>query len=92
MRILLGLNLVDGVQHHHALGDLRRVVLKLATVRVAAPDSKRRSRSSHHFISAMTLFNSAGMSAIAAREMPIDPSACFRATMLNVANAASLSG
>ena len=39
---LLGLDLVHGVEHHHALGDLGLVVLELAACRVAAPDAKRR--------------------------------------------------
>ena len=37
---LLGLNLVDGVEHDHPFGNFGRVVLKLAGVILPAPDAK----------------------------------------------------
>ena len=40
---LLGLDLVNGVEHDHALGHLGRVVDELAAARVAAPDSESRA-------------------------------------------------
>jgi len=35
---LRALDVMDGVKHNHAFGDVRRVIAKLAAVRVAAPD------------------------------------------------------
>jgi hypothetical protein len=46
---LLGLDLVDGVEDHHAFGDGRGVILKSALTFLTAEDAKRGSR--HHFIS-----------------------------------------
>ena len=53
------LDLVDHVEHDHALVHLRGVIHELAAaVFVAAPDSES---DRFHFISSMTCFNSAGM-------------------------------
>jgi hypothetical protein len=46
---LLGLDLVDGVEDHHAFGDGGGVVLKSALTFLTAEDAKRGGR--HHFIS-----------------------------------------
>src|SRR6202140_3318140 len=42
----LGLDLVHGVEHDHALGDVARIVFEFSTVAVAAPDPERRC--GHH--------------------------------------------
>ena len=41
---LLGLDLMDGVQHDHPLGELGRVLFELPARGVAAPDLQRRGR------------------------------------------------
>ena len=44
VRRLLGLDPVDGIQHHHPLLHLGRVIDEFAALRIAAPDSKHRLR------------------------------------------------
>ena len=88
---LVGLNLVHGIEHHHALGDLGRIIVERRR-----PARRRarfeRSRSSCHcyFISSMTCFSSAGISGIGARDTSIPRRAPLRTTKLKVACTAVL--
>ena len=88
---LRGLNLVDRVEHDHAVGYGRRVVFKPPALAIAAPDSKRCSVG-HHFIASITAFSSLGISGIGARPSSMLPSALLRITMFTLPNAGSLSG
>ena len=87
---LFGLNLVDGVEHDHALGDRGREVLQLSAAVPAAPDLE--GRASSCVGSSMMAFSSSGISGIGARDSSIPPSRPLRTMRLKVAQAASLSG
>src|SRR5262245_23701424 len=86
---LVCLNLMDGIEHHHAFGDLRLVFPEVAAGTVTAPDAKRCTA---HLFSSITFLSSGGMSGIACRSTIISPFEPLRMTMLNVANALTLSG
>src|SRR5215510_7483338 len=75
---LLGLDLVNRIEHHHALGNLSGVFLKLALAAIAAPDLES---DCCHFCSSITCFNSAGMSGIFSRSTCISPSLPRHTTM-----------
>src|SRR6266853_338837 len=74
---LLRLDLVNGIEHDHAIGDLGRIVAEFATARIAAPDSECPA-GRHYFISSMTCFSSAGISRMGTRDTSIAPSRPFR--------------
>src|SRR5262249_16072847 len=100
---LVGLHPVHRVEHDHALGDGRDVVLELPARPVAAPDAQgnhaflggRRGRGrlhfAHYFISAITCFNSAGISRIGTSASSILPSADLRTTRFTLPHFSALS-
>src|ERR1700730_90018 len=76
------LNLVDGVEHDHALGDFGGEVLKGARASFSTPDATRRG--GHYFISSMICWNSGGMGGNGSWINCTSPSGPLRATMLNL--------
>ena len=87
---LFRLDLMNGVQHDHAFGHRRRVVLEPAGLPVAAPDLKRRRR--HYFISSIICFISSVIGGSGSRVSAIDPSGARRITRLNFAASSLLFG
>src|SRR5262249_46604791 len=87
---LFRLNLMDGIENHHAGGDLGLVLLELSLALLAAPDAK--CCRLHYFISSITCFNSSRMGGIASLVNSSSPRSPLRATMLNFANSSSLAG
>jgi len=67
---------MDGVEHDHALADLRPIVHELALAGLAAPDPERLCGHGYLF-SSITCFSSSGIGGIGTRESCIDPSAAF---------------
>src|SRR5271166_1321624 len=86
---LRGLNVENGVEHDHALGNFRRVIRKVSAVRIAAPDFENRR---FHFISSITCFKCSGISGIGSRRVRIEPSASLWRMIFTLPSAASLLG
>src|SRR5678815_185614 len=86
----LGLDLVQGVEHDHALRDLGLVVAELAAPCVAAPDAEGRTR--HQPISAMMRRCSSLSGTSGSRRTAIAPSAPLAITWLKRANSSLLAG
>src|SRR5205085_5693459 len=87
---LLGLDPVNGVEHHHSGGYFGGIVLKLSRAFCAAPYSER-SRG-HHFISSMICLSSSGISGMGSRRICISPAGPLRTTILSELNLSSLPG
>src|SRR6266498_3264982 len=87
---LFRLNLMHGVEDHHAVGDFRGVVAELSFPFFPAPDAKRRC--CHYFISSMICRKSSRMSGMGSRVSRISPAEFLRATILKSPNFSSLAG
>src|ERR1700730_12758748 len=86
---LSGLNLMNGVEHNHTLGNFSRVIDESSTLRVAPPNSEN---CLFHFISSTTCFSCSGISGIGSRRTCIDPSEGWQTTMLTLPEGAPLIG
>ena len=68
---LPGLDVVDGIEHDHALGNLRLIVHEVSAIGVAAPDLEDLRI---HSISSMTCLRSGGIGEIGSCRVRIEPS------------------
>src|SRR5438067_1198282 len=87
---LLGLNPVDGIEHHHSGRHFGGIVLKLSSAFFAAPYSERGC--GHYFISWMICLSSTGISGMGSRRICISPPGPLRITILHEPNLSSLAG
>src|SRR5215467_4626501 len=87
---LFRLDLMNGIENHHAGGDLGFVVLELSLASLAAPDAE--CCRLHYFISSITCFNSSRMGDIGSRVNSSSPRSPLRATMLNLPDWSSFLG
>jgi hypothetical protein len=77
----LRLDLVDGVEDHHALADLGGVVLERPALPIATPDAKG---GLHLLCSSTICFNSAGMGGSGSRRRCMAPSGARHTTLFQV--------
>src|SRR5258708_17982289 len=81
---LVGLNLMNGVEHNHSLGNFRGVAHEVSALRVATPDFEDRR---FHFISSTTCFKCSGTSGIASPRTCISTSSALRTITLTLPSA-----
>src|ERR1700730_12146873 len=68
------LNLMNGIEHDHTLGNFSRIIDENSALRVAPPNSEN---CRFPFISSITCFRCPGISGIGSRRTCIEPSAAW---------------